>query len=153
MEKNFKKEVSGYNGSLFAFGDCSKWLVANKKSITGDNYADISCCIECSSLSPNSKHEAHWYCCVSNKEDPWISVIDHGPAIKSGDIIYGENRFCLDHWTRGPAINVGADIFTCCDVCNGYLSYQPIEAVALHCALWKMPNPQIHQLFESTVDL
>mmetsp|Transcript_29544 Transcript_29544/g.43581 ORF Transcript_29544/g.43581 Transcript_29544/m.43581 type:complete len:288 (-) Transcript_29544:88-951(-) len=129
--KNFEKEVSGYNEFLFAFGDRSKWLVATKESVTGDNYADTSRCIERSSLSPNSKHEARWYRRVPNKEDPWISVIDHGPAIKSGDIVYGENRFGRNHWARGPAIHGGADVYIRCVARDGYLSSQPIEAVAV----------------------
>eukprot|EP00957_Ditylum_brightwellii_P049552 3758827-Ditylum_brightwellii.AAC.1 len=56
--KSFKKEISGYNKFLFDFGDCLKWLIATKESVTRDNNAGMNCCIEHSSLSPNSKHEA-----------------------------------------------------------------------------------------------
>ena len=41
-----------------------------------------------SSLS-DDKYTASWYRRPGNKEDPWISLTDHGDATKNGGILYG----------------------------------------------------------------
>ena len=75
-----------YNQFLFAFGDCSSWLVTTKFEAIGEYYSYDNRCILNSSDS-NLPYAAQWYNRGSNQGDPWISVQDH-----SDTVVYGENN-------------------------------------------------------------
>ena len=47
----------------------------------------------------------------SQLEDPWISLIDHGPAIPAGMIVYGENSYGGEHASTVLIANNGGNVF------------------------------------------
>ena len=77
-------EASKVGAFLFATGDCSKWLVAESSEVTGGWYANQPRQVMASSLNTDA-HKVRWYRRSRNKEDPWISLTDHGPAIGQGN--------------------------------------------------------------------
>jgi len=85
---------------LFSTGDCSKWLIAKKKEVIGDDgnlfYANAERQILKSSKS-NIPYKAKWYRRRGAREDPWISIIDHFDAISTQNIVYGEANFGHAH--------------------------------------------------------
>merc|ERR1711990_806955 len=76
---------------LFATGDMKKWAVMEKDVVLGW-YANQQRKIEHSSLNANG-HTAAMYRRKPNKEDPWISLVNHHTAIGSSQMMYGENNF------------------------------------------------------------
>merc|ERR1711988_1373993 len=106
---NFNSAVPGYNEFLFATGDCKKWLVAKKSSVMGW-YSNSHRTIQASSTN-SRPYSARWYRRSGNKEDPWISLNDHGPAIGQGNIVYGENRFGSTHARAVLPKHKGADVY------------------------------------------
>jgi len=94
---------------LFATGDCEHWLIATRESVLGW-YANAARPIKMSSKS-SSPHAARWYRRQGNKEDPWISTIDHGPAIGQGEIVYGEQSFGSTHANTVLSQHDGANVF------------------------------------------
>ena len=59
----------------------------------------------------NYKYSAKMYRRSANKEDPWLSLIDHSPAIGSGDILYGEYSFGHGHASNVLPKHGGADVY------------------------------------------
>jgi hypothetical protein len=84
-----------FNQFLFATGDCKKWLIADKNSVLGW-YSNGRRKILKSSTH-RRPYYARWYRRHGNREDPWVSLNDHGPAIPQGNILYGENSFGHTH--------------------------------------------------------
>jgi hypothetical protein len=105
--KRFDGET--YNQFLFATGDCEHWLIATKDSVIGW-YANGHRQILSSSKSA-SPHQARWYRRQGNHEDPWISTIDHSPAIGQGEIVYGENNFGSTHANAVLPNHQGANVY------------------------------------------
>lgn len=91
---------------LFASGDCTKWLVATPDAVNGENYSNAYRTIIASSESASS-YSARWYNRGSS-EDPWVSTIDHGPAVSQNKIVYGEasNGYHVHNLNNG-----GADVY------------------------------------------
>merc|ERR1712178_285767 len=87
------------------------WLVAPKSSVLGW-YANGNRQITESSTH-KSPYQARWYRRQGAKEDPWISLNDHGPAIGQGNIVYGENRFGGTHASAVLPSHQGANVFCC----------------------------------------
>jgi hypothetical protein len=98
-----------FNEFLFATGDCAHWLIATRDSVMGW-YANGVRPIKMSSKSA-SPHGARWYRRHGNREDPWISTIDHGPAIGQGEIVYGEQNFGSTHAAAALPMHDGANVF------------------------------------------
>lgn len=92
-----------FNQYLFAFGDCSAWLVTTKTQANGEFYGLSNRCILASSENRTSvlPYYAAWYyrgnCCP---EDPWISTLDHSDCRDQTShpcMVYGENS----HYSSG----------------------------------------------------
>lgn len=101
-----------FNQFLFITGDEKKWLIASRYSVTGSWYTNEEREIEKSSIS-SKPYKAKWY---NRKdaiaaEDPWISLIDHDPAIESGNILYGENNYGYLHASRVLPKHHGANVY------------------------------------------
>ena len=85
-----------FNQFLFAFGDCSEWLVTTKDSAIGENYSKEDRCILSSNRNEDA-YSAEWYNRGdSNAPDPWISTKDHWDCRDSGGysdpcMVYAEN--------------------------------------------------------------
>jgi len=90
-------------------GDGKLWLYAKKEQVLG-NYSNKKREILESSTS-SEPYQARWYNRKGNKEDPWISLIDHHPAIVQGMIVYGESNYGGVHATRVLPIHNGANVF------------------------------------------
>ena len=106
---NFASKVPGFDQFLFATGDCAHWLIANVVDVNG-NYANAYRNIQSSSKQA-TPYQARWYNRNGVTEDPWISVIDHSPAIGQGEIVYGENRFGGTHASAVLPKHGGADVY------------------------------------------
>eukprot|EP01084_Bolivina_argentea_P166154 288546_1 len=95
----FETAVAGFNQFLFVTGDCTSWLITSTDAIGGafndEYYSNTSRTVCASSASPNEMTTPKWYNrnAAINMEDPWISTIDHSPAIGGGNIVYGEENF------------------------------------------------------------
>ena len=102
---------------LFATGDEQIWLLCSKEAIGArpgfsSEYYENSLrqiLMSSDSLTPYS---ARWYNRYGAREDPWISVTDHGPAIHAGKIVYGENSFGSTHASAILPIHNGANVCT-----------------------------------------
>jgi len=106
----FDSKVENYAQFLFATGDCEKWLVANRDDVVGENYANSPRQIQASSTS-DTPYVARWYRRRGAREDPWVSLNDHGPAIGEGNILYGGNNFGGGHATNVLPMHGGADVY------------------------------------------
>ena len=95
---------------LFMTGDGSKWLVAQRDQVNGAYYDYASRTVEKSSLSP-SPYTAGWYNRAGAAEDPWISLVDHGDATCTGQILYGGNNHGGCHATSVLPAHNGANVF------------------------------------------
>jgi hypothetical protein len=95
---------------LFATGDGTKWLVASRDSVMHGYYSNAQRDIIMSS-SRSTPYKAKWYRRQGAKEDPWISIFDHGPSINAGDIVYGENNFGHAHAQKILPHRNGANVF------------------------------------------
>ena len=84
-----------FNQFLFAYGDCSGWLVTTKFEAIGEYYSNENRCILNSSIS-NIPYGARWYNRATNSEDPWISLQDHSTSTSQDTMLYGENS-STDH--------------------------------------------------------
>ena len=60
--------------------------------MTGGWYANQKRKIDRSSINL-SPYTAKWYRRSNNKEDPWVSLVDHHSSINTGQILYGENSY------------------------------------------------------------
>ena len=95
---NFENAVPGYNEFKFATGNEQVWLITTKAAIGGDAvsppdyYANVPRTILSSSDS-SRPYTALWYNRSYAPEDPWISVGDHGTAVRDNKLLYGENTF------------------------------------------------------------
>jgi hypothetical protein len=76
---------------LFAFADCSHWLIAAPMQVNGANFANKPRWIVKSSEHAEP-YQAKWYNRARNKEDPWVSERDHWLSgdYDSGAMLYGE---------------------------------------------------------------
>jgi hypothetical protein len=104
-----KFDATPFTEFLFATGDCEHWLIATKASVIGW-YSNGQRPILKSSKNENA-HTAAWYRRSGNVEDPWISTIDHGPAIGAGEIVYGENNFGGGHASNVLPQHKGANVY------------------------------------------
>ena len=93
---------------MFAFGDCSTWLIASKESVIGENYSNEDRCILESSES-STPYFARWYYRSGNSEDPWVSTIDHSSASSAGKMVYGEAS--KNHHLSGENSHAGANVW------------------------------------------
>lgn len=103
-----KFDDKDFSEFLFATGDLQVWMVMEKDEVL-DWYANQQRSIEASSSNAN-EHSAAMYRRQGSLEDPWISLEDHGPAISSGKIIYGENNFGGNH-AQILSAHQGADVY------------------------------------------
>merc|ERR1712113_744956 len=71
---------------LFAFADCSQWLITTPAAVNGEVYISQPRDIIMSSSS-STPYKARWVYRATNQEDPWVSVHDHNSA----SMMYGEN--------------------------------------------------------------
>jgi len=94
---------------LFSTGDCKKWLIAKKSQVIGW-YANGKRQIVKSSTS-SKPYTAAWYRRRGAREDPWISLTDHHPAIGQGNIVYGENNFGSTHAAAVLPKHGGANVY------------------------------------------
>ena len=82
---------------LFATGDEQVWLYCTKEAVLDGHYSNSPRPIlkSSDSLTP---YTAAWWSRGgdTNKEDPWISVVDHFDAVH-GKIVYGENKYGSHH--------------------------------------------------------
>jgi len=95
---------------LFMTGDGSKWLIASRDQVNGAYYADSGRTITMSSISA-TPYTARWYNRAGQPEDPWISLVDHGSATCSGQILYGGNNHGGCHATSILPYSNGANVF------------------------------------------
>ena len=109
-EWSIKFDTTKFNEFLFATGDAQKWLISDKAETTGTWYANNLRLIKKSSTNPNT-YRARWYRRSGNKEDPWISLTDHGPAISQGNILYGEQHYGGNHARKILPIHKGANVY------------------------------------------
>jgi hypothetical protein len=104
---DFAQAVPGYNQLLFVTGDNAVWLITTKEAVGGELvnppqwYENAQRTILKSSNS-NNAYTALWYNRGSSgssvfSEDPWVSVIDHGPAITQNKMVYGANSVGGQH--------------------------------------------------------
>ncbi|KAK1742162.1 hypothetical protein QTG54_006727 [Skeletonema marinoi] len=107
---DFESKVAGYNEFLFATGDCTKWLVATTDAVIGETYGSASRPILASSDNA-SPYSAVWLNRANQVEDPWVSIIDHVPAIGAGKILYGENGYGGAHSANILPSSAGADVY------------------------------------------
>lgn len=112
VDSSFSKKFDDikFNQFLFSTGDRRKWLVATKGAVLDGWYSDAQREILMASDNPN-KHTAAWYLRAGAKEDPWVSLTDHGPAIGQGNIIYGENNYGSTHASAVLPSHNGANVF------------------------------------------
>lgn len=108
FSKKFDNEQ--FNQFLFITGDCDKWLIATKDAVIGEFYSNSNRPIISSSKS-STPYQALWYYRCDTCEDPWVSTIDHGPAIGAGEILYGENNFGSTHAAAILPQHNGANVF------------------------------------------
>mmetsp|Transcript_51638 Transcript_51638/g.117461 ORF Transcript_51638/g.117461 Transcript_51638/m.117461 type:complete len:870 (-) Transcript_51638:80-2689(-) len=106
---SIKFDKTPFNEFLFATGDCQRWLIAKKFSVMAA-YANQPRWIEKSSQK-NSRYQARWYNRWNIPHEPWISVTDHGSAVHSGHILYGENNFGNIHASRVLPNHLGANVW------------------------------------------
>ena len=80
-----------FNQFLFAFGDCSTWLVTSEFEAIGENYdAKERCIFNSSEASKTAPYSAIWYNRgSSDAEDPWISTLNSDES--SDKMVYGED--------------------------------------------------------------
>jgi len=107
-EWSVKFHKSRYNEFLFATGDCKKWLIAPKYSVVqgwyNNHYRQIT-----KSSWRNRPYLARWYRRSGSKEDPWISIRNHGYSTRRGMVLYGGNRIKVH--TQALRSNDGADVY------------------------------------------
>jgi len=103
-------DVNRVSEFLFATGDGQKWLVASKDSVVGGFYANELRPIIASSASATAS-SARWYRRQGVREDPWISLSDHHPAIGAGEILYGGASFGSTHASAILPHHNGANVF------------------------------------------
>ena len=84
------------------------WMTMSKKEAIGEWYSGQKRTITKSSLSCQ-KTTAQMYRRSGNKEDPWISLKDHGTSIREGSILYGENSYGGRH--AKALSHDGADVY------------------------------------------
>eukprot|EP00984_Skeletonema_dohrnii_P037607 scaffold39855_cov161-Skeletonema_dohrnii-CCMP3373.AAC.1 len=108
---NFASKVVGYNEFLFATGDCTKWLAATTDAVIGSNYNNALREILASSDNPSTSSSAKWLNRDGIDEDPWVSIIDHIPAVPAGKILYGEASYGGDHAANILPSSGGADVY------------------------------------------
>ncbi len=104
-----KFDDKDFNQFLFATGDCTRWLIANKGDVYG-YYSNEERVIQ-KSWSTNTEYKARWYRRAGNLEDPWISSSNHGDAIPRGEILYGENNYVGEHALEVLPFRNGANVF------------------------------------------
>ena len=79
------------NQFLFAFGDCSSWVVTTRTEAIGDYYNDEYRCIL------NSSESSQPYSVIWNNrgdvwsEDPWISTLDNSVSVDTYTVLYVED--------------------------------------------------------------
>eukprot|EP00985_Skeletonema_marinoi_P024142 scaffold16580_cov147-Skeletonema_marinoi.AAC.11 len=103
---DFESKVAGYNEFLFATGDCTKQLpMRSSEKLMDPHQAYLSL------LDNVSPYSAVWLNRANQVEDPWVSIIDHGPAIGAGKILYGENGYGGAHAANILPSSAGADVY------------------------------------------
>ena len=112
---NFEETVPEYDELMFATGDCKVWLITTKDAVggpfNGEYYENAQRKILRSSEKEHP-YTAIWKNDEANPDDPWISVIDHGAAIGSGMLVYGENSFDEEGlYTKVLQDHNGANVF------------------------------------------
>lgn len=108
FSRTFDDEIDNSTQFLFAAGDCTHWLVANKSEVLDRNgyfLANIETASD--DLGP---HQAYWYNRPAQIEDPWISLEDHSDAITGDTIVYGEDSYSGNHVGMLLSHN-GANVF------------------------------------------
>jgi len=108
---------------LFAVGDCDKWLIAEADVVLDDYWEGAQRRIYKSSLHDYT-YTAEWLkrknCC---KEDPWISLYDHGLAKPNKDVLYGEKsyifKFGEDPYHNGASVYIRKWESKCLGIDNG----------------------------------
>jgi hypothetical protein len=97
---------------LFAFGHCTKWLVASKEAVGGlygdDYYFGARRDVLISSINA-MPHTLEWVNRGSYRpEDPWISLTDHNDGYQN---LYGEDSWINDCSSTGCMSDEGANVY------------------------------------------
>ena len=97
---NFESAVPGYDEFLFATGDAQRWVITTKDAVGGPLVSpsrwyenEPRTVLKSSDRWYGPSYEVQWYNRNHVPEDPWISIIDHIPAISANKIVYGEGSF------------------------------------------------------------
>ena len=99
-----------FNQFLFASGDETKWLIADKEQVIGGYYNNEKRTILKSS-SNNNSYQAKWYHRSSYTYDPLISLVDFHTARQRGGILYvGDGNNAAVN-TKFLVEQGGADVF------------------------------------------
>ena len=91
-------------------GDEKKWLIASRVSVIGSWYENEERDILKSSIS-DTPYKAKWYRQKTDKNAPWVSLIDHDPALSTGNILYGENSYGSTHASTVLPKHHGANVY------------------------------------------
>jgi len=94
---------------LFAFGDCSHYVVTTDGSVRGMYYANGLRHVKMSS-SAHFPHDVRWYNRAEWAEDPWVSESDHF-AGNFYAMLYGENGCSVATHIRGKNEHGGANVY------------------------------------------
>eukprot|EP00300_Choanocystis_sp_HF-7_P018640 c20095_g1_i2.p1 GENE.c20095_g1_i2~~c20095_g1_i2.p1 ORF type:complete len:1320 (+),score=300.95 c20095_g1_i2:163-3960(+) len=97
-----------YDELLFATGDMEKWLIVSVNEISRHG-APFDAKVTKSSLN-QSPHRVKWFNRAGNAGDPLISLTDCPNAVKTGDVLYGENGISGQYSTILTA-HKGANVF------------------------------------------
>ena len=84
-------DIDAIDEFMFATGDGTKWLIASKFAVNGENYDNDRRTIEKSSIN-SSSYQALWYNRGPAKHlDPLISLEDHYTSKANDGMLYVEN--------------------------------------------------------------
>jgi len=114
------------NWFLFATGDGTKWMVMEREAVmnNGNVYANRHRRIVKAHNKCNGGTAAMYSRCPRGGcEDPWLSTIDHRPAIGAGEILFGEASWGGTHAAAILPKHKGANVF--CSESDPYASGQP----------------------------
>lgn len=115
-------ESEQFNEFLFASGDFKNWAIIRKSDLIGDDgekwYSNTNIDIQLSSKSC-LPYKAQMYRRKGNKEDPWVSLRDHGT---SRTMVYGSasskshNDLLQTTGGNNPFINQSIKVY--CHFCH-----------------------------------
>ena len=106
-----------YNQFLFAWGDCTKWLVTTKEQAIGNQYWSADRCILASSqdngTTINESYYAMWTY-GNSAGQPWLSINDISQCSSNSEtncIVYGEDSYTDGYVEWGFANHAGGNVW------------------------------------------